>query len=157
MNPSLYLVLLLALTVGAGIRQYLIRHTISRDLRELATKWQMNYSQGDPLQLTQRIALVFPVSGAAHVTITDLIYGLEQGNYRYYLSTEFTVGLTRSKKRVRRVITFTEPRMGSERSFSLMRVAPADLTLVEQFEHLHPQDPSTAATADNPQAPSVDS
>jgi len=146
MNPSLFLVLLLALTVAAGIRQFRIRHDISRELRRLAALWQMNYSQGDPLQLTQRIALVFPVSGAAHITITDLIYGLEQDNYRYYLATEFTVGLTRSKKRVRRVITFTEPRLGSVRTFSPMRVAPAELTLVEQFQHLHPDGDTTTPT-----------
>ncbi len=138
MNPSLYLVLLLAVTLGAGIYQYRLRRGLAKQLRNLAMTWQMNYSQGDPLQLTQRIAGVFPVPGAAHVTITDLIYGLEQDQYRYYLATEFTVGLTRSKKRVRRVVTFTEPRTGAVRAFSPMRVAPAELSVLEQFEHLRP-------------------
>ncbi len=138
MNPSIYLVLLLAITVGAGVRQYRVRRSLSRELRRLAGQWQMNYSHGDPLQLTHRIAVVFPVNGAAHVTITDLIYGLEQDNYRYYLATEFTVGLTRSKKRVRRVVTFTEPRTGTPRAFSPMRVAPAEMSIVEQFQFLRP-------------------
>ncbi len=136
MNPSLYLVMLMAVTTGAAWWQYHLRRSLSRELRRLASKWQMNYSQGDPLQLTQRIAGVFAVVGAAHVTITDLIYGLEDDQYRYYLATEFTVGLSRSKKRVRRVVTFTEPKSGSIRIFSPMRVAPAEMTIVEQFEFL---------------------
>jgi hypothetical protein len=139
MNPSLYFVLLLAVTTGAAIWQYRLRRSLSRHLRRLAMEWEMNYSQGDPLQLTQRIACVFAVVGAAHVTITDLIYGIEDDHYRYYLATEFTVGLTRSKKRMRRVVTFTEPRTGNPRMFSPMRVAPAELSILEQFEHLGPQ------------------
>lgn len=139
MNPSLYLVLLMAVTTGAAVWQYRLRRDLSRQLRDLASQWQMNYSQGDPLQLTQRIAGVFAVVGAAHVTITDLIYGIEEEHYRYYLATEFTVGLTRSKKRVRRVVTFTEPRSGTTRLFSPMRVAPAEMSIVEQFRHLGPE------------------
>jgi hypothetical protein len=136
MNPSIYLAFLLAITLAAALYQYRVRRSVAKELRRLAIAWQMNYSQGDPLQLTQRIAGVFPVSGAAHVTITDLIYGIEQANYRYYLATEFTVGMTRSKKRVRRVVTFTEPRAGETRPFSPMRVAPAEMSIVEQFESL---------------------
>ncbi len=139
MNPSLYLVILMAVTIGAGWWQYRLRRSLARDLRKLANHWQMNYSQGDPLQLTQRIAGVFAVVGAAHITITDLIYGLEDDHYRYFLATEFTVGLTRSKKRMRRVVTFTEPKSGSAKLFSPMRVAPAELTIVEQFEFLGPK------------------
>ncbi len=146
MNPTVYLAVLLAITVIAAVRQYRLRRSLARELRRLAADWRMNYSSGDPLKLTQRIAGVFPVSGAAHVTITDLIYGLENDRYRYYLATEFTVGLTRSKKRVRRVVTFTEPRAGG-RAFSPMRVAPAELSIVEQFEHLHPKNPSQESGA----------
>ncbi len=136
MNPSLYLLLLLLLTAWAAGWQWFIRRRQSADLAALAGEWRMNYSDGDPLRLTQRIAGAFPVAGAAHITITDLIYGLEREQYRYYLATEFTVGLTRSKKRIRRVVTFTEPRAGEHRGFSTMLVAPADLPLVEQFRHL---------------------
>ena len=143
MNPSFYLVLLMAVTTGAAWWQYRLRRTLSQQLRDLANRWQMNYSQGDPLQLTQRIAGVFAVVGAAHVTITDLIYGIEDDHYRYYLATEFTVGLTRSKKRVRRVVTFTEPRTGGAKVFSPMRVAPAEMTILEQFEHLGPERPES--------------
>ena len=150
MNPSLYLALLTTVTLTAGAYQFHLRRKLAKQLRQLATSWQMNYSKGDPLQLTQRISGVFPVPGAAHVTITDLIYGLEQDQYRYYLATEFTVGLTRSKKRVRRVVTFTEPRSGATRAFSPMRVAPAELSVLEQFEHLRPELPAevTSAPAD---------
>jgi hypothetical protein len=137
MNPSFYLVLLLLISAGAAGWQFRIRKRISTQLRDLAVRWHMNYSPGDPLRLTPRIAAVFPVPGAAHITITDLVYGLETDLYRYYLATEFTVGLTRSKKRIRRVITFTEPRTGESRAFSPMLVAPADLSLVEQFDCLH--------------------
>jgi hypothetical protein len=139
LNPSFYLVLLLTISAAAAMWQYRVRRRRGKELRAVAIAWNMNYSPGDPLRLTPRIAAGFPVPGAAHVAITDLIYGLEGDHYRYYLATEFTVGLTRSKKRIRRVITFTEPRLGEMRTFSPMLVAPPDLAVVEQFEELRRQ------------------
>jgi hypothetical protein len=139
LNPAFYLVLLLTISAAAAMWQYRIRRRLANVLRGIALTWHMNYSPGDPLRLTPRIAAAFPVPGAAHVAITDLVYGLEGDHYRYYLATEFTVGLTRSKKRIRRVITFTEPRSGENRSFSPMLVAPAELTVVEQFHELRKQ------------------
>lgn len=139
MNPSFYLVLLLTISAAAAMWQYRIRRRLAKELRSVAISWQMNYSPGDPLRLTPRIAAGFPVPGAAHIAITDLIYGLDGDHYRYYLATEFTVGLTRSKKRIRRVITFTEPRQGEYRTFSPMLVAPAELEVVEQFQELRKQ------------------
>lgn len=139
MNPSLYLFLLLTISAAAALWQYRIRRRRAKELRAVAVAWNMNYSPGDPLNLTPRIAAGFPVPGAAHIAITDLIYGLETDHYRYYLATEFTVGLTRSKKRIRRVITFTEPRQGEFRSFSAMLVAPPELEVVDQFQELRKQ------------------
>ena len=139
MNPSFYLVLLLTISAAAAMWQYRIRRRVATALRSVAVAWHMNYSPGDPLRLTPRIAAAFPVPGAAHIAITDLVYGLEGDHYRYYLATEFTVGLTRSKKRIRRVITFTEPRSGEYRTFSPMLVAPVDLGIEEQFQELRKQ------------------
>ena len=139
MNPAYYLLLLLTISAAAAMWQYRVRRHVASSLRSVALSWQMNYSPGDPLQLTPRIAATFPVPGAAHIAITDLIYGLDGDHYRYYLATEFTVGLTRSKKRIRRVITFTEPRSGDNRTFSPMLVAPVELDTVEQFQELRKQ------------------
>jgi hypothetical protein len=139
MNPSFYLVGLLTISTAAAVWQYRVRRGLAKQLRAVAISWDMNYSPGDPLRLTPRIAAAFPVPGAAHIAITDLVYGLDRDHYRYYLATEFTVGLTRSKKRIRRVITFTEPRTGVNRAFSPMLVAPADLGIVEQFHELRKQ------------------
>jgi hypothetical protein len=136
MNPSFYLVALLTISAAAAVWQYRRRRGLAKQLRAVAVSWDMNYSPGDPLRLTPRIAAAFPVPGAAHIAITDLIYGLDGDHYRYYLATEFTVGLTRSKKRIRRVVTFTEPRTGEHRAFSPMLVAPADLSILDQFHEL---------------------
>ena len=110
-----------------------------RALRKLAAEWKMTYSRSDSLRLTPRVAGRFPIPGAAHLRVTDVIYGIEHDRYRYVFLTEFTTGTVRAKRRQRRVATFSEPRERQQRqSPAAVVLAPDEGTLVEQFRRLAP-------------------
>jgi hypothetical protein len=110
-----------------------------RVLRRLAAEWKMTYSRSDSLRLTPRVAGRCPIPGAAHLRVTDVIYGIEHDRYRYVFLTEFTTGTVRAKLRQRRVATFSEPRERQQRQLpAAVVLAPAEGTLVEQFRKLAP-------------------
>ena len=102
--------LALCVTAGAAIAEKLARDRRRRVLRRLATAWRMNYSPFDPLRLTPRVAQNFPIPGAAHLRVSDVIYGIQGDRYRYIFTAEFTLGVVRTKRLMVRAATFTEPR-----------------------------------------------
>jgi hypothetical protein len=107
-------------------------------LRRLAAQRGMHFSATDRFRLAPRIAQRLPVPGAAAVRVLDLLYGVERDNYRYVFATEYTTGVLRSKRGVRRVATFAEPRDPATAGGDIGELvfAPEGLPLVEQYKHL---------------------
>src|SRR3954469_8768920 len=137
MSPTLFLIFTIALTFAAASVWSVVRGRHQRRLQQLAAEWRMHYSAGDRFRLADRVAEKLPIPGAASVSIVDLIYGNEHDRYRYVFGAEYTRGVLRSKKRVRCVATFTEPKDGTGgAAWSPLVVAPLELPLVEQYRHL---------------------
>jgi hypothetical protein len=128
---------MIVLTAGAAAAQIVARARHVSQLKALAATWKMHFSAGDRFRLAPRVAERLPVPGAAGVRVFDLIYGIEQDHYRYLFSTEYTVGVLRTKTGCRQVATFTEPREpGSATKRSELLFAPADLPMIEQYRRL---------------------
>jgi hypothetical protein len=141
--PPLYLLLcVIALTfAGVGMDSYRRGQTHSA-LRALAKERRMHFSRHDQLRLTARVAAHLPIPGAAFVRVIDLIYGTDGDQHRYIFTAEYTAGVVKSKKRIRRAATFTEPRERSDLvQMCDIQLAPLDLPLIEQYRALLPPNP----------------
>jgi hypothetical protein len=145
MLPLTFLSAMLALTVAASAWQFAQRHRTASLIRRLAIDSDVNYSETDRFQLTPRVVAGFPIPGASDVKLSDLLYRREGDRYRYVFTVEFTLGVVRTKRRLRRVATFCEPRdrgaSGTptavvEDGFSPLVLAPANLPLKSQYQHL---------------------
>jgi len=137
MTPLEFLTLMIAITAAAAAVEVVRRYRVTSALRKLAAQRGMHFSAIDRFRLAPRIAQRIPVPGAAAVRVLDLLYGVEQQNYRYVFATEYTTGVLRSKTGVRRVATFAEPRdPGAKRDIGELVFAPEGLPLVEQYKHL---------------------
>jgi len=137
MLPSIFLILVLLLSVWAltiAEVQRWRRHALAR---RLAGEWGMLFSPRDTLDLTGQVARLLPVPGASEVVLHDLVYGSGSGGHVYYLSAVYTVGVLGSKSRVRSVVRLGESIVPHEHAcaFSLA-VAPRGLGWVEQYRAL---------------------
>jgi len=142
MSPAYFLTITLAITAAALIAQFIVRHRRRIALRDLARAWDLHYSPGDRFRLAARVAERFPVPGAADMRVNDLIYGNEHDFYRYIFSAEYTEGVIRSKKRVRRVVTFTEPKGRSDATkWSSFVLADKQKPLIDQYKELREKRP----------------
>jgi hypothetical protein len=111
------------------------------ELRELARRWQMHYSERDQLRLAARVAEQFPIPGVANLRISDIIYGRQNDVYRYIFTAQYTTGIVRTKHRPIRVASFVEPRDSLQpRCVVSIELAPADRPLMEQYRSLAPPD-----------------
>jgi hypothetical protein len=124
-------------TALAGVAQGMSRRRREGQLRSLALQWRMNYSPRDQWRLTGKVARNFPVPGAAHIKLTDLIYLSGPQAYRYIFTAEYTVGVVLGKRRLMRVGSFEEPR-DRETSGAAARVTlgAAELSILEQYRSL---------------------
>lgn len=135
MTPLDFLSLTLVLTAVAVTWEYLATRRLRGQLLELSRRWGMQFSPGDRFNLSANVAARLPVPGAANVRVVNLIYGLEEGFYRYIFCVEFTTGVTRSKRRRRCVAAFREPRgMSRVGAWSPLVVVPDDRPLLKQYE-----------------------
>ncbi len=134
MVPLTFLGSLICLTLLALLIERALRRRITRKMRKLAIEWRMHYSATDRFQITARVREDFPVPGASDIVISDLLYRQEAEVYRYFFTVEYTQGVIRTKRRVRRAATFCEPRdRAGPTDWSPLLLAPADLPLVEQY------------------------
>jgi hypothetical protein len=137
MPPFYFLGAVIVLTLAAVCGEFFRRRHQHRALRQLAVERRMHFSPRDQLRLTPRVAASLPIPGIASVRVIDLIYGSGEGQYRYVFTAEYTTGVVRSKKRVRRAATFTEPRQrAAAPACCTIRLASAELPLVEQYQEL---------------------
>ena len=137
--PAQFLAMVLLITAAAGLGRVITRRKHVQRLRLLAAKWKMHFSADDRFRLATKIAPRLPVPGAAGIRVVDLLYGIEDQNYRYVFAAEYTTGVLRTKTSVRRVATFCEPRdaVGSNsNAISDLMFAPQHLPVLEQYRHL---------------------
>src|SRR5438067_782874 len=102
MTPWYLLILALLLTAAGWLWQVVAMGRYQSRLAELATQWRMHYSVTDRFRLSDRVAERLGIPGAAQVRVTDLIYGNENGSYRYVFLVAYTLGVARHKIRHRR-------------------------------------------------------
>ena len=141
MSPWQVLSLTLAVTLFAYAAELVRRRWHRRALRRLAGEWGMTFSQPDTLRLTPKIARHFPIPGAANLRVVNVIYGSDPDRYRYVFTAEYTVGVVSAKRRNVRAGSFTEPRdrtRGGPGVRETVVLAPAELSLLEQYRHCAP-------------------
>jgi hypothetical protein len=132
MSPLLLLLLLVAVTAFAATASALRYKARSKKLLALASRWTMRFTVEDRFRLAPRVARGLSVPGAADVVIRDLIYRQEDTGFRYLFTVGYTVGVLRTKRR----------RMGAGMvvetgdTFSAVTLAPAEFSLLEQYEWL---------------------
>jgi hypothetical protein len=144
LSPGAVLVILVAMTCAAALVEKVSKSRRRSHLRELAVRWQMTYSPHDRLRVTPKITHHLPVPGAADLYVTDVIYGVQGGQYRYVFTVEYTIGVVRGKRRQVRVATFCESRnRDCNEPVGSVVFAPEDLSLVEQYEKLAPGEVAT--------------
>jgi hypothetical protein len=137
MSPLFFLGLTILLTAAAVTFDYLSRRRVRRQLQALGKELKMAYSHHDRFALADRVAAHFPTPGAAAVRVIDLLYSSDAESYRYLFSAEYTSGVIRSKRRMRRAVTLREPKGRSDPAvWSNMQLAPEKLSLIEQYRHL---------------------
>ena len=139
-TPAQFLAMVLLITAAAGLTRVIVRRRHVQRLRTLAGKWKMHFSADDRFRLATKIAPRLPVAGAAGIRVVDLLYGIEEENYRYVFAAEYTTGVLRTKTGVRRVATFCEPRDPTAPHElppdCKLDFAPEELPLVQQYQHL---------------------
>jgi hypothetical protein len=139
-TPLEFLALMLIVTATAGTIRYVSRRRHVARLQGLADEWKMHFSAADRFRLAPRIAPRLGVPGAASVRVVDLLYGIEDENYRYIFAAEYTTGVLRTKTGVRRIATFCEPRDSAARENGAgncpLEFAPESLPLLEQYREL---------------------
>jgi hypothetical protein len=144
MSPAVLFSLALLVTGLSALGDFMIRRRREARLRSLAAEWDMNYSPRDQFRLTQRIARIFPIPGAARIRIVNLIYGIDSDLYRYIFTAEYTTGIVTGKRRILRAGSFSEPRDRSgETPQTTVTLAPGHLPLIEQYRRLTPPNAKT--------------
>lgn len=140
MNPTDFLLAMLALCLAAAISQGLLRLVYTKPIRKLAREWGMHYSSKDRLRLSDRVAERLPFPGAADVRVMDLLYATESGRHRYLFTAEYGRGVIGPKTRVRRAVGLNEPMHRGESPAPVqLMLAPEDLPIVEQYQLLYDQ------------------
>jgi hypothetical protein len=149
MPPIILLAIVCALTAAALMADVMRRRRMHCTLRRLAVEQRMHFSVHDQLRLGPRVASGLNVPGAAAVGIIDLLYASEDGRYRYVFTVEYTTGVVQSKRRVRRAAAFSEPKERTETvPPCAIRLAPLELSLLEQYHWLLQPATSTPTTSD---------
>lgn len=139
MSPLQLLGVVTAITALAAIAQRMSRRRWEQQLRVLAQQWKMNYSPRDQWRLTAKVARGFPIPGAAHIRLADVIYGSDEQSYHYIFAAAFTTGVVLGKRRLIRAGAFSEPRDRQGTPQNAAVLAPAELPLLEQYRKLAPE------------------
>jgi hypothetical protein len=137
--PPIFLLLILCGVTAAALSAARLHQQRERiALQKLAVEHRLHFSRGDQLRLTPRVAGVLPVPGAAGVLVSNVVYGSAAGVHRYVFTVEYTIGVMRTRQRVRRAATFSEPRDrgGGGPCRVAMTLAPVELELLDQYRLL---------------------
>ena len=147
MIPLTFLSSVLAVTLAGFVGSMVQRHWATERFRRLAAGHQMQYAEQDLFQITPRVVERFPIPGVSDIRVSDVIYRRDGERYRYLFTIEYTLGVVRTKRRVRRAATFCEPRdRGSVSGWSKLELAPAELCLSDQYAYFY-QRATTPPTA----------
>jgi hypothetical protein len=139
-TPVQLLGVVAGVTATAYIVDRLARARSCHELKRLAADWGMNFGQRDTLLLTPKVAAHFPIPGAAHVEVTNVLYGLVDGEWKYVFTAEYTVGVIEQKHRLRRVAAFSEPRdRAGAGPRNPVLLASRELPVIEQYRQLNPR------------------
>jgi hypothetical protein len=137
MEPIYFLWLMLAITVLAAATNAIIDVRRAVALRRLAVQWNMQFVLDDRFRLADRVGGRLPVIGAADVRARNLMYRTDATRRQYLFTVEFGVWSLSGQRRRRCVAALDEPATSQESSEGVLKVAPADLRVIEQYRRLH--------------------
>ncbi len=130
-SPLTLLLILVGLTVVCVAAQFVFDRARRAKLDVLSKRHEMTFVNSDRFDLSREAASLVEMPGAAKVRVRDVMYASHPTGARYVFTAEFTVGVTRGKRRMVRVVAI-DRWTASGRDVAL---APQSLTLVEQYEH----------------------
>lgn len=133
------LALLVAITSIATLVQSSRRNAIRNALRALAAEWRMTYASRDRLKIADKIHDQLQVPGASSLSVYDVVYGAQAGELYCVFTVEFTTGVIRENKRVRRVASLVESRDPRNALPPIFKLAPEDVSLIDQYRALNPR------------------
>ena len=134
MIPLTFLTAVIGVTIAAFVGQIFARSATAVKLRHLATKHGMQFAAADLFQITPHIAEKFPIPGVSDVRVMDVIYSRSEKSYRYVFTVEYTFGVVRTKRRIRRAGTVLESgEQGDPRHWSTLELSPETLPIEQQY------------------------
>lgn len=134
MTPVAFFLAVFALTVLAAVAWAIWQARFGHQLRSLARGWKMHYAEQDRFNLAARLARSFPVVGAADLRVSHVLYASREHRYVWLFTACWTVGVTRTQRRVCRAGTFSEPRERDHAEAATpIELAPPGLNLLEQY------------------------
>lgn len=143
LTPAQFLAILAIISIAGGAVRLIVRQRQVARLRALAREHRMHFVVADRFHLLPRILAAIDAPGAASVRVNDLIYGIENENYRYLFCAQYTMGVLKGKTGVRRVGRLIEARRQEASSKPAhVAFAPPSLPLIEQYRHLLDERPA---------------
>ncbi|MGA2497784.1 MAG: hypothetical protein ABSH20_08590 [Tepidisphaeraceae bacterium] len=136
MSPQWFLLLMLAVTLGAYGAHRMGRSRTRRGLRRLAASCQMHYVQDDLFNIAPRIEKNWPIPDCGEFRAVDLIYGTLAGEHRFVFSVHFTLGPLDGYGRELRVATFAESCDGCCKRNPTVILAGREGSLLDQYQRL---------------------
>jgi hypothetical protein len=140
--PILLLAFVVAVTCGAAVASRVSRKARAARVAKLAAQWGMSYTADDRFRITPIVAASFPTPGVADVVLRDLLFNRDAaGGLQYVFTVEYTTGVLRTKRRRVGVARYVESHVpgespGAGTAIGAVALAPADLTVAAQYEHL---------------------
>jgi len=136
MSPLLLMIVVLLLPLAALLVQRLGRGEL-RALQAFAREHQLHFTIDDRFQIASRVAELLPSPGAADVRVYHLVYGRDGSRYHFIFTVEWTEGSVRSKRRSRRVASFSEEKDRSGQSSAMqLQLASAEHPRIDQYARL---------------------
>jgi hypothetical protein len=137
MAATLLLVGLVVLSAVALLADRAGRRREQRVYRAIAIEHGMHFSPGDPLRITARVGGQLPIPGAAAVRVIDLMYRTDAAAHHYVFTAEYTLGTLDTRRRLRRVAAWNEPKAaGDRRTDAPVVIAANGVPLVDQYRQL---------------------
>lgn len=140
MSPMHLLAMALGVTAIAWATDALLRRRHKRILRQLARRWEMRYSPHDLFGLARRLTGQADLARARHLRVRDVVYGTRAGRHRYLFTVEYVDAESRLAEPQSRAAACSESVEPDGSPPAQPTLAPADLPLTAQYEHLHALD-----------------
>jgi len=137
MTPLIFFLLVLALPLTGLLAQHL-QSRERRALEMLARDKNLHFACDDRFKIAPKVAELLPTPGAADVRVYDVMYGKDGARYHFVFTVEWTEGVVRWKRRVRRVASFSEEKENTtEQARMHLRLSGDEGKRLKQYQSLY--------------------